>query len=140
MVVIAEEGCVNHGGTTSWNGQASHCRRCCASPMTEADGRPLQRRRLSEYPQRRSYVTGISLVSYSFLSCNYLCSVGDATPVDMHPEKRMRAAYTAFEERNLPILKQENPNLRLSQLKQILKKDWARSPENPLNQRLTQTK
>lgn len=56
--------------------------------------------------------------------------------VDMHPEKRMRAAYLAFEEKNLPILKQENPNLRLSQLKQLLKKDWAKSPENPLNQRL----
>lgn len=56
--------------------------------------------------------------------------------VDMHPEKRMKAAYLAFEEKNLPILKQENPNLRLSQLKQLLKKDWAKSPENPLNQRL----
>lgn len=56
--------------------------------------------------------------------------------VDMHPEKRMRAAYLSFEEKNLPILKEENPNLRLSQLKQMLKKDWAKSPDNPLNQRL----
>lgn len=32
-------------------------------------------------------------------------------------------------------IKQENPTLRLSQLKQILKKEWMKSPENPLNQR-----
>jgi hypothetical protein len=56
--------------------------------------------------------------------------------VDKHPEKRMKAAYLAFEEKNLPILKAENPNLRLSQLRQMLKKDWVKSPENPLNQRL----
>jgi len=55
------------------------------------------------------------------------------TPMDRHPEKRMKAAYSAFEERELPRLKQENPNMRLSQLKQLLKKDWMKSPENPMN-------
>lgn len=55
--------------------------------------------------------------------------------VDLHPEKRVKAAYQAYEERNLPILKAENPNLRLSQLKQMLRKDWMKSSENPLNQR-----
>ena len=55
--------------------------------------------------------------------------------MDKHPERRMKAAYKAFEEIQLPILKAENPNLRLSQLKQMLKKDWVRSPDNPLNQR-----
>ena len=54
--------------------------------------------------------------------------------VEMHPEKRMKAAYAEFEERELPRLKRENPNLRLSQLKQMLRKDWMKSPENPLNQ------
>ena len=48
----------------------------------------------------------------------------------------MKAAFTAFEEVNLPRLKRENPNLRLSQLKQMLKKEWTKSPDNPLNQRL----
>ena len=47
----------------------------------------------------------------------------------------MKAAYAAFEEANLPRIKSENPNLRLSQLKQMLKKDWMKSAENPLNQR-----
>ena len=66
--------------------------------------------------------------------CFFLSSVKDAT-VDKHPEKRVKAAFTEYEQRNLPILKQENPNLRLSQLKQMLKKDWMKSPDNPLNQR-----
>ncbi|XP_060738098.1 coiled-coil domain-containing protein 124 [Tachysurus vachellii] len=55
--------------------------------------------------------------------------------LDRHPERRMKAAYTAFEEANMSRLKMENPNMRLSQLKQQLKKEWAKSPENPLNQR-----
>lgn len=54
--------------------------------------------------------------------------------LDRHPERRVKAAYAAFEETNLPRLKAEYPNLRLSQLKQMLKKDWMKSPENPLNQ------
>ncbi|KAM9101309.1 coiled-coil domain-containing protein 124 [Sminthopsis crassicaudata] len=54
---------------------------------------------------------------------------------DRHPERRMKAAFTAFEELHLPRLKKENPNMRLSQLKQLLKKEWMRSPDNPMNQR-----
>lgn len=60
-----------------------------------------------------------------------------AEDLDRHPERRMKAAFTTFEEANLPRLKQENPNMRLSQLKQLLKKEWMRSPENPMNQRHT---
>ncbi|XP_046574387.1 coiled-coil domain-containing protein 124-like [Haliotis rubra] len=55
--------------------------------------------------------------------------------LERHPEKRVKAAYTDFEAEHLPRLKQENPNLRLSQLKQMLKKEWQKSPDNPLNQR-----
>ncbi|XP_007443910.1 coiled-coil domain-containing protein 124 isoform X1 [Python bivittatus] len=58
-----------------------------------------------------------------------------AEDLDRHPERRMKAAFSAFEEVNLPRLKQENPNMRLSQLKQLLKKEWMKSPENPMNQR-----
>lgn len=56
--------------------------------------------------------------------------------MDKHPEKRLKAAFSAFEEANMPRIKEENPTLRLSQLKQILRKEWMKSPENPLNQRL----
>lgn len=54
--------------------------------------------------------------------------------VDMHPEKRMKAAFKAYEEKQLAILKAENSNMRLSQLKQMIKKDWMKSPENPMIQ------
>lgn len=52
---------------------------------------------------------------------------------DKHPEKRLKAAYAAFEERELPLLKAENLNLRLSQVKQLVRKKWMKSPENPMN-------
>ncbi|GMT28639.1 hypothetical protein PFISCL1PPCAC_19936, partial [Pristionchus fissidentatus] len=56
-----------------------------------------------------------------------------APEVDMHPEKRMKASYESYAQANLPILKEENPTLRLSQLKQMLQKNWLKAPENPIN-------
>ena len=53
--------------------------------------------------------------------------------VDKHPEKRMKAAYTEFEERRLEELKAENKSLKLSQLKQMIFKEWQKHPDNPLN-------
>ncbi|XP_007897047.1 coiled-coil domain-containing protein 124 [Callorhinchus milii] len=58
-----------------------------------------------------------------------------AENVDRHPERRMKAAYEAFEEANMECMKRDNPNMRLSQLKHLLKKEWMKSPENPFNQR-----
>jgi hypothetical protein len=54
--------------------------------------------------------------------------------LDRHPERRMKAAYAAFVDRELPILKAENPGLRLSQLKERLFRAWQKSPDNPFNQ------
>ena len=54
--------------------------------------------------------------------------------LDKHPEKRMKAAYEDFEKARLPQLKTENPKMRLSQLRQMLWKEWQKSPENPLVQ------
>lgn len=68
-----------------------------------------------------------------FGSCLFFSTKED---LDRHPERRMKAAYAAFEEANMARLKMENPNMRLSQLKQQLKKEWTKSPENPLNQRV----
>lgn len=61
--------------------------------------------------------------------------VGEFESNDRHPEKRMKAAYLEYEARELPRLKAEYPNLRLSQLKQLLWKEWQKSPDNPMNQR-----
>ena len=58
---------------------------------------------------------------------------GSTEELDKHPERRLKAAYAAYEEARLPIVKTENPNMRLSQLKQIIRKDWNKAPENPLN-------
>jgi chromosome segregation ATPase len=52
---------------------------------------------------------------------------------DRHPEKRMKAAFKAYEDTEIPILKAQNPSLKLSQLKQMVFKNWQKSPENPLN-------
>jgi hypothetical protein len=48
----------------------------------------------------------------------------------------MRAAYLEFEQENMPALKKENPTMRLSQLRQILKKEWQKSPKNPFNKEI----
>lgn len=53
---------------------------------------------------------------------------------ESHPERRLKAAYAQFEEERLPVLKAENPNMRLSQIKQLLRREWLKSPDNPLNQ------
>lgn len=58
---------------------------------------------------------------------------GKEKDVDRHPEKRRKATYLTFEEKRLTELKAKNPNLRLSQLKQIIFKEWQKSPENPMN-------
>lgn len=54
--------------------------------------------------------------------------------IDRHPEKRMKAAFMAYEEREMPLLKEEYPGLKLSQYKERLWERWQKSPENPINQ------
>lgn len=55
-------------------------------------------------------------------------------PADRHPERRLKASYKAFEESELPILKEEKPGLTHTQYKDMLWKLWKKSPDNPLNQ------
>lgn len=54
--------------------------------------------------------------------------------MDRHPERRFKAAYAAFEERRLPELREEHKGLRLGQMKELIKKEFEKSPENPFNQ------
>lgn len=56
------------------------------------------------------------------------------TELDRHPERRLKSSYKKFEEEYMPQLKADNPSMRISQLRQILKKQWQKSPENPMNQ------
>ncbi|KAI8058985.1 hypothetical protein BC940DRAFT_328453 [Gongronella butleri] len=67
------------------------------------------------------------------LSLNDTAKAG-AKDVERHPERRFKAAYAAYKEREIPILKKENPGLRLTQLEEIAYKNFKKSPENPFNQ------
>lgn len=57
-----------------------------------------------------------------------------ADGIDRHPERRFKAAYAAFEENRLPSLKQEHPGLRMNQMKDLIRKEFEKSPLNPFNQ------
>ncbi|KAK9447078.1 uncharacterized protein V1518DRAFT_422144 [Limtongia smithiae] len=59
---------------------------------------------------------------------------GAAGGVERHPERRFKAALAAFEERRLPELKEEHKGLRLNQMKEIIRKEFEKSEENPFNQ------
>jgi hypothetical protein len=52
---------------------------------------------------------------------------------DIHPEKRVKAAFNAFYEAKLPELKSEKPGLRANQYRDMLWKQFQKSPENPMN-------
>ncbi|KAJ2800905.1 hypothetical protein H4R20_003880, partial [Coemansia guatemalensis] len=53
---------------------------------------------------------------------------------DRHPERRAKAAYEAYKAIQIPLIKQENPKLRQSQIDQLVFKSWKKAPENPRNQ------
>ena len=60
-------------------------------------------------------------------------SVSVADPEgDAHPEKRMKAAWARYWERELPVLKAEYKSLRLTQLKELAWRAWQKSAENPV--------
>ncbi|KAL4065193.1 hypothetical protein V8B97DRAFT_1945931 [Scleroderma yunnanense] len=62
-------------------------------------------------------------------------SVGQqAAGIERHPERRFKAAFEAYKERELPKLKVNHPGLRLQQYQEILYKQFQKSPENPFNQ------
>lgn len=57
-----------------------------------------------------------------------------AGSIEKHPERRFKAAFEAYKERELPILKQDHPGLRLQQYNDLLYKQFQKSKENPFNQ------
>ncbi|KAI1302847.1 hypothetical protein EDD11_005471 [Mortierella claussenii] len=61
-------------------------------------------------------------------------TTGKGKDVDRHPERRFKAAFAAYLDRELPILKQEHPGLRQNQMHDMLYKQFQKSPENPFNQ------
>ncbi len=59
---------------------------------------------------------------------------GGESKTDRNPERRRKAAYKAYEERELARLRQEQPGLKRSQYKERIFNAWKKSPENPMNQ------
>ena len=51
---------------------------------------------------------------------------------DKHPEKRMRQAWNAFFEKQLPIYKEQYPNLKRQQYINMIQKEFKTSPDNPV--------
>lgn len=51
--------------------------------------------------------------------------------IDSRYEKRSKAAFAAYKEEKMATLKQEFPNLKLSQYNEMIYKMWKKAPENP---------
>lgn len=94
---------------------------------------PLQPN-LNRVNQIETIRTGIELESGRGLieSVSVLNSVVGVAKVDIHPEKRMKAAHANFEETRLKELMMEKPGLKRSQYKEMIWREWLKSPENPL--------
>ena len=63
-------------------------------------------------------------------------AVKELTGLDIAKKTRpvsMKAAYKAFEERELPGMKEERPGLKKSQYDELLSKMWKKDPTNPVN-------
>ena len=52
--------------------------------------------------------------------------------IDKHPERRMKAAFAAFSERESARLHQENKGLKKTQIDEKVWKLWQKSDENPM--------
>ena len=51
---------------------------------------------------------------------------------DRHPEKRMRQAWNEYFEKQLPIFKEQYPNLKRQQYINMIQKEFKTSPDNPV--------
>ena len=58
-------------------------------------------------------------------------SAGGGEEEDAHPERRQKALHNAYYEKMLPVVKHEQPGLKLSQYKERIFEMWKVSPENP---------
>jgi hypothetical protein len=51
--------------------------------------------------------------------------------IEQHPERRFKAAFAAYLDREMPILKSEHPGLRKQQMHDMIYKQFQKAPENP---------
>mmetsp|Transcript_69943 Transcript_69943/g.221606 ORF Transcript_69943/g.221606 Transcript_69943/m.221606 type:complete len:149 (+) Transcript_69943:466-912(+) len=60
-------------------------------------------------------------------------STGGGEGVDAHPEKRVKAAFMEFMEAEMPGLRKDKPGLKTQQYRDMLWKEFKKSPQNPMN-------
>lgn len=58
-----------------------------------------------------------------------------AQKTDRHPEKRLKYAYRKYEDKRMPEMREDYPDLKFSQWKNMIWEEWQKAPENPLNQK-----
>lgn len=63
-----------------------------------------------------------------------MCPGTAATLVSRLRCRRAKAAWEAYYEEQLVVLKEDKPGLRLMQYKSMIFENWQRSPLNPRNQ------
>ncbi len=83
----------------------------------------LNREQLDVEVGRGTTVQAVSAIS---------AALGEGGPIDSHPEKRMKALHAAYEERRMKELMVEKPNLKRAQYKDMIWREWLKSPENPM--------
>ena len=59
-------------------------------------------------------------------------ALDDTGASEKHPEKRMKAAWAAYEAAELPALQADKPGMKRQQYREALWKSWQKSPLNPL--------
>ncbi|KAI1769486.1 hypothetical protein GGR53DRAFT_1576 [Hypoxylon sp. FL1150] len=81
---------------------------------------------------------GASGTSNSLALLDSLLSNSSETKVDRHASRRVKAAYMAYEERRLDEMKNDGSGQgkRLNTRREIIWKEFEKSPENPLNNAL----
>jgi len=60
-------------------------------------------------------------------------TAGKDDKIDRHPERRFKAAYSAYEEKRLEEMKDEK-GLRRNQKIEQIRKEFEKHPDNPFNQ------
>ncbi|ORX40961.1 hypothetical protein BD324DRAFT_612691 [Kockovaella imperatae] len=54
--------------------------------------------------------------------------------IERHPERRFKAAFEAYLEREMPRIREDYPGLRQNQYRDRLFKEFEKHPDNPFNQ------
>ena len=96
--------------------------------MLEASGAP----ELAKKKQPTLEATGLDNALDAMTLAN---EKGGNEKVERHPERRVKAAYTQFEERRLEEMK-DDKSLRRQQKIDIIRKEFEKSDENPFNKEL----